>query len=361
MVAGRPEGLEDRVRVAAAGCCRRDNHHGVSALQLGTVSDTFASVLFVPALLAAATLYGKAIQRDRAAQQRSRESAVLSRLPALRSGSEPYYLYLRPFASTGGVRVLRRVAKRKRSLATYGSDPRFNPGAGFIYKLEVVWNDLETLLEAAVRPKGPLVALGRPGEQLGAARIASDEEDWKGLVEDLVHHAVLVFVLPSQDAGTAWELSLITANPALLRKTVFVIPGSPNEQDWIGARSDPRTLSGSVLTYSSERPDRGARPTSSADPSRVPELQRPGQVLRRDALACLRQLGAHDAVQLAIDQPTVTLTMLTDQFATKEFHAVTGYVTSLSLNIADKGPIYRLDIAAFKQAVATLENHTLSV
>jgi hypothetical protein len=326
-------------------------------VQLHKVVGAFAGVVIFPALLTVLWLYWEATDRDRAAKQRYRESVVLSRLPALRSGSEPCYLYLRPFASTGGVRVLRRVAKRKKGFQSYrGPDGQPNPSIGFPYLLQVVWNDFETLLEAALRPNGPLVALGRPGEQLGAARIVSDEEGWKELVHDLVRNAVLIFMLPSRDTGTDWELSLITAEPALLRKTVFVIPGSANHQDWMRFRSDPLTLGGDHLAYLTELPDRGARPTSSANPDLVPELQRRGNELRSDALACLERLGAHDAVQRAIEHPTVALTMLTDRFTTKQFRAVRGYVTSWSINFLDIGPVFHLDIAAFRQAVAALES-----
>jgi hypothetical protein len=314
------------------------------------------AVALYPVLFATALTYFGAVERDRAAQQRFRELAVLSRLPAMRSGAEPFFLYLRPFASTGGVRVLRRVAKRKRARSSYfGSDPRFNPGPGYQYKLVAVWNDLETLLEAALRAYGPLVALGRPGEQLGAARIPSDEASWKELVEELMRQARLIFLLPSDDAGTAWELSLLRTDRALLRKTVFVVPGSSDEQDWIdaGPRSTGRRsdLRAGPLTYGVEHPTGGARPTSSFDPARRPEPERSGELLRRDALEALRRFGAREAARSAEAHPSLVLVTLHEHLAVERLDALRGHRTEWSLNPLDVGPVFSLDLDDFRGAV----------
>lgn len=90
--------------------------------------------------------------------------------------------------------------------------------------------DFETSLAAAVEKDVPLVALGKPGEQLGAGRILSDEEHWKTKLETLVKAATLIFVIPSVRPGTLWEIDWIIENRAL-RKTLWIQP--PMRGGWM--------------------------------------------------------------------------------------------------------------------------------
>jgi hypothetical protein len=123
---------------------------------------------FIPGSFIVIILHVEAERRDLEAAQRVVERAVAARLPAFRAGAAPFFLYLRPFASTGGVRVLRKVVKRKRAKSTYfGSDARYNRGPGFHYKREAFWDDLEPMLQKVL---GQARAGSRPGPPWRAAR-----------------------------------------------------------------------------------------------------------------------------------------------------------------------------------------------
>jgi hypothetical protein len=83
--------------------------------------------------------------------------------------------------------------------------------------------DLETMLERAVHQSGILVALGQPGEMIGAGRVAVAEEEWKDRFAALARYAACIFVIPSHRTGTAWEIQWLHQND-LLAKCVFVMP-----------------------------------------------------------------------------------------------------------------------------------------
>jgi hypothetical protein len=69
--------------------------------------------------------------------------------------------------------------------------------------------DLETILEEIV-PKDVLFsALGQPGEHLGAARIASDEDSWKEQFAWLANSAEVIFLIPSDHRGTFYEIEQV--------------------------------------------------------------------------------------------------------------------------------------------------------
>ena len=55
---------------------------------------------------------------------------------------------------------------------------------------------------------GPVVAIGKPGErlpELGAARLYAGDDEWRGVVEDLLHRARLVVLKVGATANLWWE------------------------------------------------------------------------------------------------------------------------------------------------------------
>jgi len=92
-------------------------------------------------------------------------------------------------------------------------------------------SEQESYLASAVRKLGPLVALGEPGEHLGAGRIKTSDADWQQAVKQLVENAKAVLIIPSDRPGTVWEVNhLRTEN--LLHKTVFIMPPEARGFDW---------------------------------------------------------------------------------------------------------------------------------
>jgi hypothetical protein len=307
-------------------------------------TDFILAIAFFPLPMASVLFFLAARDRDQRAQQRHRDRRVLLRLEQMRDGTDAFFLYLRPFASTGGVRVLRRVARRKRSKSSYyGRDPRFNPGPGYQYRLDVVWNDLETLLAMLLEPYAPLVGLGRPGEQFGAGRVPADEATWQDLVRDLADNAWLLFLLPSEDQGTRWELDLVMGTPRLLRKTVFIVPGSGDASDYVDRRAwgPPVRLHGG-LTYRMDGASFGA----------AHEPLRSNDELRRGAIECLERVGARPAARQAGDSSTGALIMLGKDRRVRLFHSLQGYASSWTVNPLDLGPVFRLDLGTLDHALA---------
>lgn len=140
-----------------------------------------------------------------------------------------YFLYLRPFESTGkydffsasdcDTFVERLLMHKDRSV--YG------------FK-----GDIEEAIEQELRGYGPLIAAGRPGEFIGAGRIELTEEMWQQDIKALMFESQAIVCIPSTSAGTLWEVALILNTPSLLAKTVFVCPPKSNERYTYFNKSD---------------------------------------------------------------------------------------------------------------------------
>ena len=101
-----------------------------------------------------------------------------------------YVLHLRPFVSTGAVRVL---VKRKTSSYT-------PPGSSKCMSSETtnVWEDMETVIAQAIERIAAFVALGRPGEHVGARRIESEDSNWRDEFARLANGAERILAVPSR-------------------------------------------------------------------------------------------------------------------------------------------------------------------
>ena len=84
----------------------------------------------------------------------------------------------------------------------------------------------EELLKEVLTPVGPVIAIGRPGEDFqppGAARFYVGDQDWQDIVTNLVTHAVLVVVRAGSSAGLWWEISHLVQHVEP-RRVVFFFP-----------------------------------------------------------------------------------------------------------------------------------------
>jgi len=84
---------------------------------------------------------------------------------------------------------------------------------------------LETVVSHCVRPYGPFIAIGRPGElrPSGAARKYFTNDAWQAEAIKLMDEAALIVVLPGLTPGLDWEMQRL-AEAGRLRKTIFVFP-----------------------------------------------------------------------------------------------------------------------------------------
>lgn len=143
--------------------------------------------------------------------QRRRDARADAVVRALLDGAAPppFALYLRPFSVTGRLAVVNR---RWRGLP-------FLPGY-FAHEAEL---EFERLLAAALAPALPLVALGRPGEAIGAGRIAVEDAEWKAVFQRLIEAARWIVMIPCDQGETRWEVEQLVVQ-GRLGKTVFIMP-----------------------------------------------------------------------------------------------------------------------------------------
>lgn len=134
-----------------------------------------------------------------------------SELVALRDSESPrsFSLYLRPFGFTN-------VLKTRLSSATPSLTEQ-------VFLAETV--EFEDLLFKGLVRGPKLIALGRPGEHLGAGRILTSDDAWQALAADLIDKAQYLILIPSTRPGTLWEIDYLKKN-GHLPKTLIILPQS---------------------------------------------------------------------------------------------------------------------------------------
>lgn len=270
---------------------------------------------------------------DSKARQRRRERNAAALIATRGTDGRRFSLYLRPFASTGGVKILGKASTRKRGM-THTS--MF--GGSHVSHTVEHWEDLETVLADALGGRSPLVALGRPGEHIGAALVAVSDEEWQSLVRQLADRAELIFLLPSKDPGTAWELACVLQDPRLLAKTVVVLPGSGDAHAIItAAKGDGARLATELPRFKLAASRLGA--------SRQPE--RSPTALMADARAALASAHVTGLGQLP-PAPMGAFVRLTPRRSVRDWIVVQGYEYRSLINIWDLGPAFRLDRATLR-------------
>jgi hypothetical protein len=193
--------------------------------------------------------------------QRARDIRAAAVFKAVRAGkpAPAYTLYLRPFASTN-------VISQTDFSTALGVSP-LGVGFGALSGERV---ELEEQIERAVRPLGPLIALGAPLEHFGAGRVPVREDEWQGAIQQLMERAGLIVMLPSSRAGTLKEIGMVLESD-LARKTVFLDPprlGShrvyDKSKEWAsvreafaqrGYRLPDATRRGALMFFGSDKTD----------------------------------------------------------------------------------------------------------
>jgi hypothetical protein len=138
--------------------------------------------------------------------QNARDVEAKAIFDQLRRGEAPAYtLYLRPFAATD-------------QIADSVGAAMIGPGALIAERVE-----LEHQIERAVRRLGPLVALGKPLEHIGAGRIKVSDAEWRDAIRLLMNKARLIIMLPSSRTGTLEEIGMVLGSE-LIRRTILIDP-----------------------------------------------------------------------------------------------------------------------------------------
>ena len=90
---------------------------------------------------------------------------------------------------------------------------------------------LDAELKDALRPYGPFVGIGKPGELRpdGAARAYFDGEAWRPAIVAMMDDAAVLIVVPGLTPGLDWELTRL-AESERLSKTIFMVQGNERER-----------------------------------------------------------------------------------------------------------------------------------
>lgn len=121
----------------------------------------------------------------------------------------PYSLFLRTFDLTGKM-TLERPASNPFSWDQYD-----RPGK----------DALERLFADALARTAPLIGLGGHGDVELGPGLAGFIENWHERVENAMKHAAYIFVIPSANEGTLWEIGILKSQD-YFEKTVFIMPPS---------------------------------------------------------------------------------------------------------------------------------------
>lgn len=152
-----------------------------------------------------ASLFYRAGRKKRQIKRDLRADLLVAKLG--RGANEPYCLYLRSFSAETKLR-------RKKDIWWF----IFLEGDIFGIDRET----LDLLISAELRRSYPVVALGRPGDRLGAGKLPSTDADWQDLIVLLMSRASLILMTPSTSVGVLWEASHVRAHHSA--KTIYVMP-----------------------------------------------------------------------------------------------------------------------------------------
>ncbi len=185
---------------------------------------TIAAVLVFSSVCAGAAARTLS-RRHKKREQAKRDARAAGIMKGLREETVPdFALYLRAFETT---------AKMPYEAENFG--PALDGRVGEDAEL-----DFETAIAEAVESAAPLVALGQPGEHIGAGRILTTDDQWQADLALLAGKALVLFMLPSLRPGTLWEIDRVIAE-RWLEKTIWLQP--PMRRGWL------RKLGGDELDW----------------------------------------------------------------------------------------------------------------
>lgn len=221
--------------------------YGAKTLLYYTRNGLAASAIFIPVVYAiiARPFYINVLKKEQERMQRQRDRRAAEIVAMVRDkslGSDHFSLWLRPFNSTGRCWVIARSRKYKSKSESPGKEG---------WSLE--FTDLETVLAAVMEAIAPLIALGASGEQIGAGRADIPEASWQETFRLLTKSSYAIFLLPSLQSGTQWELKFLLSERERLRRVIFILPPSGLDR-WQKIRMTENWAGSKKLTYDLDAP-----------------------------------------------------------------------------------------------------------
>lgn len=144
---------------------------------------------------------------NRISQQAHRDERAAELVQqVLRGETRQFALYIRPFDWTGVLPI---------------RNPGHRPSDDPFRELPVI--DLEEFFARGLAPSLPLIALGWPGEAIGAGRYETAVATWQSDIQALAERATLIVALPLYSDSVVWEVKLLR-DRGWLEKTLFVMP-----------------------------------------------------------------------------------------------------------------------------------------
>jgi len=200
-------------------------------------------IIFVIVSLPIILLGWYIIRKENGLEQENAEFEAECMIRSANHGSlENFILYLRPFDTTNKYKIT------PEHLNFFGFD--FWERDGF--------DDIERIVTTALNPVAITIALGKPGEHRGAARVLTTEEHWKIQASLLIKMARIIIILPGCKSGTLWEVEYIKNNRHF-DKTIFIMPPSNSsyyqcdendiQREWEGFKSFCNLLGMKIPPY----------------------------------------------------------------------------------------------------------------
>lgn len=155
----------------------------------------------------AASVFYRAGRKIRQIKRDTKARLMLDRLG--QGEKETFSLYLRSFSQE-------QALKRRKGFWWYV----FLEGDIFGIDRET----LDLMIASEVRMDYPMIALGEPGDRLGAGRLPSSDEEWEALVLLLMQHADVILIVPSTSKGVVREMGFLKKN--YQDKTIQIMPPS---------------------------------------------------------------------------------------------------------------------------------------
>jgi hypothetical protein len=145
-------------------------------------------------------------------RQTGRQMAALSAATLLQADTRPPVVYLRSFMDDGSI--------------SETTDTFTTATSGGVLPLLLAMREAESEFAPSLQQIGPFVAIGRPGEKfptLGAARMYVADNEWQGVVDELMRKARLILFRAGSTPGFWWEVSTAT-HQVQPEKIIFWLP-----------------------------------------------------------------------------------------------------------------------------------------
>lgn len=175
-----------------------------------------AVLILIILLLAGIGMFGSKLADESAravGDKRTHAATDLAVRLKARESVPPFNCFLRPFDTTGHLYV-------ENSNRVFGSG---------IDMMKPQYLDLETEISDALANVDILfAALGKPGEHIGAGRIAVSDDEWGPMAALLILNAYVIFAVPGASKGTLSEMRFLKET-GRIEQTILIMPPADSQ------------------------------------------------------------------------------------------------------------------------------------